>query len=70
MIKIKPICRNEKTYYTVKGDNVPSMVFETDEEAQVIAAIINLLQSQNIEFDFHIINYVFRLLGIKSNWTE
>lgn len=71
MIKIESIYEKGKIEgYTVGGTGIPTMKFATDEEAHVVTAIIKLLKSQNIEFDICYIKCIFRLLGIKSVWTE
>lgn len=66
MIKIE--CTTEG--YTVESTYAPTMKFATYEEAYVVTAIIKLLKSQNIEFDICYIKCIFRLLGVKSVWTE
>ena len=71
MLKIESIYKNGKIEgYTVEGTGIPTMKFATEEEAQVVVSIIKLLKSQNIEFDICCIKHIFRLLGVKSVWTE
>ena len=71
MLKIESIYEKGKIEgYTVEGTGIPTMKFATEEEAQAVVAIIKLLKSQNIEFDLCYIKCIFRILGIKSVWTE
>ena len=52
--------------------NIPSLSFDTEEEAELTIAVAKTLKVYNkniINLD-NIMSYVFRVLGIKNNYTE
>ena len=61
-------------YVTQKSEdlNIPSLGFDTKEEAELAIAVAKTLKVYNkdiINLD-NIMSYVFRLLGIRNDWTE
>lgn len=52
--------------------HLPSLSFSTEEEAELAVAVAKTLKAHNksiIDFDNTMI-YVFRILGIKNDWTD
>ena len=52
--------------------HLPSLSFSTEEEAELAVAVAKTLKVHNkriIDFDNTMI-YVFRVLGIKNEWTD
>ena len=61
-------------YVTQKTEdlNIPSLGFDTKEEAELAIAVAKTLKVYNkdiINLD-NIMPYVFRILGIRNGWTE
>ena len=61
-------------YITQSTENLhlPSLGFSTEEEAELAVAVAKILKAYNkniINLDNTMI-YVFRILGIKNDWTD
>lgn len=61
-------------YITQSTENLhlPSLSFSTEEEAELAVAVAKTLKAHNkniIDLDNTMI-YVFRILGIKNDWTD
>ena len=61
-------------YVTQKteGLHIPSLVFDTEEEAELAIAVAKTLKVYNKDVInlANIMPYVFRILGIRNGWTE
>jgi len=51
--------------------NIPSLAFNTEEEAELAVAVAKTLKAYNKEIYnlSNVMPYVFRVLGIRNNWV-
>lgn len=63
-----------ENYVVVSNEDmkVPSMAFKTEAEAEFCVNLCKLLQASGKETTeaLRLIPYMFRMAGIKSNWTD